>query len=367
MSVTDAASVSDLISDADGVPAPPAPPRWRPGRLTALLLVTALVIVAVATWNLMRGLPELDLAQVWQALWEDDGGAAAFVVRELRLPRVATALLCGAALGVAGTIMQDSLRNPIADPSLLGISQSAALVVALVLLFPGTVPQVGTPLLCLIAGLLTGALLVLFARSVRDPVRLILIGFVLAMLYSTLTEVITLLAPNEGANALSNYYRFEIGSVSGASWDRLAPILPWLVVAFPAALLCGRVLNLLQLGDDVASGLGMRVTRARLMLLFVAVLLVAPAVSVVGPVAFVALISPHVCRALMRTTNAYAVLPASAAVGALTVLLADTAGRLLLFPLEIPAGIWTVVVIGPAAIWLAGNRLRSVRAAEGAG
>lgn len=363
MSVTDATSARGVASGTDQTV--PQPPRWRPGRLSALLLLTGVVIVAVGLWNLTRGLPELDLATAWSALWSDDGTVGSFVVRELRLPRALTALLCGAALGVAGTIMQDSLRNPIADPSLLGISQSAALVVSVVLLFPGTVPHVSTPFLCLAAGLLTGALLVVFARSVRDPVRLILIGFVLAMFYSTLTEVITLLAPNEGANALGNYYRFEIGSVSGASWDRLLPIVPWLVVAFPAALLCARVLNLLQLGDDVASGLGLRVTRARLTLLFVAVLLVAPAVSVVGPIAFVALISPHVCRSLMRTTNAYAVLPASAAIGALTVLVADTVGRLLLFPLEIPAGIWTVVVIGPAAIWLAGNRLRSARASEG--
>jgi iron complex transport system permease protein len=341
----------------------------RPGRLLVVLAVTLVVTAVVAVYNLTQGEPTLSLHATWDALWGGPGATEvqSFIVREIRLPRIVLSLLAGAALALAGVIMQDSLRNPIADPSLLGISQSAALVVSLVVLFPDTVPDFSTPFLCLFAGLATGAILVALARSIRDPVRLILIGFVLAMFYSTLTEIVTLLAPQDGANALSQFYRFEIGSVSGATWARLEGVWPWFLIAFPLSLLTARALNLLQLGDDVAAGLGMRVTRTRLIVLFIAVLLVAPAVSVAGPIAFVALMSPHIARFTLRTTNALVVLPASAAIGALTVLLADTAGRLLFFPVEVPAGLWTVVVIGPAAIWLAGSNLRGLSQREAAG
>jgi len=337
---------------------PATPPRSRPLRLLAVLSGAGLLIAVLAAWNLTHGIPELSLAGAWRALTGDGMDAASFVVRELRAPRIVAALLCGAALGVAGVILQDALRNPIADPSLLGISQSVALVDVLLVMFPGFLPDFAHPVLFLLAGLATGALLVLTARSVRDPVRLILIGFMLSLFYATLTDVITLIGPVKAGDELSAFFRFQIGSLSGATWSTLGSVWPWLVVALPVALLCGRSLNLLQLGDDVAAGLGMNVARARLVLLFVAVLLVAPAVSVSGPIEFVALISPHVCRALLATSNAYVVLPAAAAVGALTVLAADTLGRLLFFPLEVPAGLWTVVVIGPVAVWLAGTQLK---------
>lgn len=334
------------------------PPRTRPLRLLLVLAVSGVITLALATWNLTHGIPELSVPEMWRALTGDSADAASFVVRELRAPRIVAALLCGAALGMAGAILQDALRNPIADPSLLGISQSVALVDVLLVLFPGLLPPVAQPLLFLGAGLFTGAILVLTARSVRDPVRLILIGFMLALFYATLTDVITLLGPASVGDQLSAFFRFQIGSLSGATWAALGPVWPWLALALPLALLASRPLNLLQLGDDVASGLGMHVVRARLTLLFLAVLLVAPAVSISGPIEFVALIAPHVCRSLLGTTNAYVVLPASAAVGAVTVLAADTLGRLLFFPLEIPAGLWTVAVIGPIAVWLAGTRLK---------
>lgn len=339
---------------------PPAQLTVAPKRVARVVLLLAgagAVIVVVGAWYLSRGEPNIGLGEVWNAVLgrsaPDD--IAAFTVRELRLPRLMLALLAGAALGLSGTIMQDALRNPIADPGLLGISQSASLVVAISLLFPGVVPDLGLPALCLIAGLVTGGVLVLVARTVRDPIRLVLIGFVMALFISTLTEIVTLLVPGEGASFLAQFYRFDIGSVSGASWNRLRPVWIWTALAIPLALLSGRTLNVLQLGDDMAASLGMHISRVRLALLSIAVLLVAPVVSVAGPIAFVALLAPHVSRALLRTTNAMSVLPASAAVGAVIVLLADVAGRLAFFPVEIPAGIWTIVLIGPVAILLAGR------------
>jgi iron complex transport system permease protein len=268
-------------------------------------------------------------------------------------------VLAGGTLALAGVVMQDALRNPIADPGLLGVAQSASLVVAVTLFFPNFLPPVATPVLATIAGIATGIVLVALARSIRDPVRLVLIGAVLAALFTSLTTIVVLVVPfSDLSMGLPLLLRFTVGSVSGVTWDRVGALVPWVAVAVPLALLAGRTLNLLQLGDDVASGLGMRVTRARLAVLAIAVLLVAPIVAIAGPLAFVALLSPHVARMTLRTTNAYSVLIASALIGAMVVLLADAAGRLLFFPHEIPAGIWTILVVGPVAVWLARARLR---------
>lgn len=342
---------------SSGATRTPAPPPSRSGRLAAVLLGAALLGASIALLQLIRGEPDLPVGVALDATFGGSaGGESAFLVRELRLPRVLLGALAGAALGLAGTLLQGAFRNPIADPSLLGISQAASLVVAVSVLLPGVVPDVALPLLCLLAGVATGAVLVVLARTVRDPVRLILLGVVLSLLYGTCISVVLLVA--DSYLRLGAFLRYTTGSVSAAGWPDLGLVAPWLAVAVPAALLCGRVLNLLQLGDDLASGLGMRVTRSRFALLLVALLLVSPVVAVVGPIGFVALLSPHVARFLLGTSNAHQVLPAAAAVGALVVLAADAAGRLLLFPSEVPAGVWTVVVAGPAAIWLSRGLLR---------
>jgi iron complex transport system permease protein len=350
-----------MTSGATADPPAVAPPRH--GRLVTILLATVCLLGIASSWYLSQGQPAVGLDIVWSSLNgsepPSEGAAAYLLIREVRLPRLVLALVAGITLALSGVIMQDALRNPIADPGLLGIAQAASLVVAFSLFLPGLVPVGATPVLALAAGFGTGALLVLVARSVRDPVRLILIGAVLATLYATLTTVVVLVVPQpELASGTPVLLRFMLGSVSAGSWAAVGTVLPWAAIAIPAALLTGRTLNLLQLGDDLATGLGLRVTRARLIVLGVAVLLVSPVVAVVGPIAFVALLSPHVARLSLATTNANSVLLASAAIGALVVVLADTAGRLLFFPYEIPVGIWTVLVVGPVAVWLARTQVR---------
>lgn len=340
-------------------PAPPPVRRSTIARLILLLVTCTAIVVVMGTWYLSRGEPDVSLEVVWRAalggdLAADDTGA--FLVRDLRLPRLLLGLMAGAALALSGVIMQDALRNPIADPGLLGVSEAAAFAVALVIIFPGTLPEASTPLLALVAGIGTGALLVILARSVRDPIRLILIGTVLAGLYSTLTSVVLLLAPR-GTN-FAAFFTYTVGSVSTATWERLELIVPWVLIGLVLCAGTGRALNLLQLGDDMAAGLGMRVSRTRFVLLTISVLLVAPVVAVAGPISFVAFLCPHLARMALRSHNAWVVLPASAALGAVVVLLGDAAGRLLFYPREIPVGIWTILVAGPAAIWLAGSSMR---------
>lgn len=327
-------------------------------RLGMLLVACTVAAAALAGLFLSRGEPAVSLDFAIRAALGQigDGSPAAFVINELRAPRVIMALLAGASMALSGVIMQDSLRNPIADPGLLGISGAASFVVAISIAFPTWLPASSTPVLALGAGLATGAALVLLAGAVRDPIKLILIGVVLTGLYATLTAVVMLLAPR-GTN-LAAFFTYTVGSLASATWDRFWVVAPWIAVAIPVALVSGRTLNLLQLGDDMATGLGMNVARARFILLAISVFLVAPVVSVVGPIAFVAFLSPHITRRAIGSYNAWLVLPGSAAVGAVVVLAADTVGRLAFFPLEIPAGIWTIMIAGPVAIWLCGTSLR---------
>lgn len=334
-----------------------AGPPPRPGlmRFVAVALCLIGVAVTMATTQLLRGEPDVSVGFLLSVL--ADGSAdsdAAFVIRELRVPRVALAALSGAALGLGGVLLQGAFRNPVADPGLLGISQAASLVVAVSVLMPGIIPVDLVPYLCLLSGLGTGLVLVLLSRSVRDPVRLILIGVVLAMFYGMVISVVLLLAVDWVD--LSTYLRFTAGSLSAVDAQDVAMVLPWVVVGIPAALACGRALNLLQLGEDLATGLGLKVTSSRFVLLAVAVLLIAPLVAITGPIGFVALLSPHLARFLVRSSNAHFVLPIAALAGVAVVLSADVAARLLLFPLEVPVGVWTIAVAGPAAILLARGR-----------
>ncbi len=289
----------------------------------------------------------------------DGASRAHFLIRELRIPRVLLAMVCGLALGLVGVLLRDSLRNPLADPGLLGIAQGAGFITALNAIYPEVVPNWPQPLLCLIAGVLVGGVVVAFSGTIRDPVRVISDGRdLLGLLWRARPSAVLLLAPYDRSAGIGSYLRYVSGSVSAAEWSQLGMVAPWLALGIPAALLSGRALNLLQLGDELASGAGLNPFRARLLLIFVALLLMAPVIAAVGPVAFVALFAPHIARGLLVSSDARQVLLLSGLCGAALLLAADTAGRLLFFPIEIPAGIWTVAIIGPAAVAVIGRTTR---------
>ena len=161
--------------------------------------------------------------------------------------------------------------------------------------------------------------------------------------------VITL-APNFGG--VSIIYRFLVGSLSNVQWDEIRLAAPWCLALPPVLLLAGRPLNLLQLGDEAAEGLGLGVRRTRAMLFAASVILVAPVVAIAGPIGFIALVSPHLVRRLLRTSDARVVMPVAAVTGAVLVLAADTAARLALHPHEVAVGLWTALLGAPALLVL---------------
>lgn len=336
-------------------------------RLLGATTFLILAIIVVGYFNLAYGRPSFTLGQTLDALFgaaTDDNELAKFLVLETRLPRVLVAIIAGLALGLSGYLMQGSLRNPLADPGLLGIAQASTFIVAVAAIYPELIPpSFPRPLLSLGAGLVAGIIVLIAANNMRSTIRLILAGVVISGLFFVLTTTIIYTAPlnRTASGGLAGYLRYVAGSLVGTYWERFNALWPWIVPALPLVWFSARAVNLLQLGDELASGAGLNPGRARLLLLLLALLLVAPVIAIVGPIGFVALFAPHISRFILANTGARSVMILSGISGAFLVVAADVLGRLVLFPIEIPAGVWTVVVITPIALYLLSQQLRRVR------
>ncbi|MEP6776728.1 MAG: iron ABC transporter permease, partial [Chloroflexota bacterium] len=234
------------------------------------------------------------------------------------------------------------------------VSAGSSATIAVITIFALPVPFVAIPLLALAGGVTAGAVVVLTMSRVGDPIRLILMGIsVNALLYALIITVTSL----GDQNSVGLLYLYLLGSIANRTWDYVNIILPWAVIAIPAALLMARPLNLLQLGDEVAEGMGLRVTRIRLLIALIAAGLVAGVVAVCGPIAFVALVAPHITRRALNTTDARVVLPLSALAGATLLLGADVLAKNLFDPMELPVGIWTTVLGGPLLLLMLRRQL----------
>ncbi|WP_180970221.1 iron ABC transporter permease [Deinococcus planocerae] len=312
--------------------------------LTGLACVLALGLGAVRT-------PAADVLRVLA------GGGDSLtrqLVLDLRVPRVLVSLLCGAMFAASGAIMQGVIRNPLASPDLIGVGAGAGLAVTVFLLaWPGA-PVGGLPWAAL-AGAWGGfGLVLLLAREWRGvslnslhPVRLALVGVAVAAALGVWQQLVLVRAPDGLGTALT----FLAGTVYGADADRVARVLPWALVLLPAALLLSRTLDVLGLGEDLATSLGTRVGAARLLSLGVGVALAGAAVTGAGILGFVGLLAPHLARLLVGGRHARLV-PVSMLLGALLVLAADTLGRTLLPPVEVPAGVFTTLVGAPYFLYL---------------
>lgn len=329
---------------------------WRFWLLTGVLLVS---LAALSLTALLLGTPVLSLGELWDILFNNGGTRIGhLVVVELRLPRLVLGITAGAALALAGGLLQDSLRNPLAGPELLGVGSGASVVVAAVTVFRLPVAFGLTPWLALLGGFM-GASIVIFAmRRVSNPARLALVGAaVTALLSAVVITIISLGQPND----VAVIYLFLLGSLAGRTWDYVQLVWPWLAVTIPVALLCGRALNVLQLGDEMAEGLGLKVLRTRFLIALLSAALVAAVVAVCGPIGYISLLSPHLARRILGTSDARQMLPVAALLGANLLVVADLLARLALSPLEIPVGVWTTLVGGPVLLIMLRRQLGRMR------
>ena len=323
-------------------------------RLNLLLAVLILLGLGLA---ITLGESRFDLAQYATAFTRPGSGPAE-VLWQVRAPRAVCALAVGAALGLSGAVMQGLLRNPLADPGVLGVSATAALGAALAIVL-GAAAVPGTVELAAMAGAgLAGTVLILFASKVRAPEALILFGVALSSFAGAATALIFNLSPSPIATA--EVMSWLLGSVQNRSWIDVAWVLPAVVVSALFAALAAPGLKMLSLGEETAATSGLPMARMRLFALIAAALAAGAAVAVAGVIGFVGLAAPHLVRTAMRGDPGRLLLP-SALGGGLMLVLADLAARMTPTDQELKLGVFTALVGAPLFALIAWRAAREWR------
>lgn len=338
----------EALAGASGnIRAPRGAPAWR--RVAVPLVLAALPAVAVAL-SVAIGSVTLPLGEVVAALGGARESDAHLIVQDLRLPRTLAGVVAGTCLAVAGVLLQGATRNPLASPTLLGITSGAGFAVVVSVALLG-LPSGYAVWAAFVGGGVAAALAIALASTGRDglsPVRLALSGAIISLLLSSWTQA--LLTLNE-AHA-DQVRHWLAGSLAGRDAAAVPPLLPLLGLGLVAAVLLSRPLDALSLGDETAVGLGQRPGRVRLLAGATAVALSAIAVALAGPIAFLGLIVPHLARFLVGSRH-HDVLLASALLGPVVLLAADIVGRVVARPTEIQAGVLTAMIGAPVLIRIA--------------
>lgn len=321
--------------------------------LVVMAILGALILIAFLI-SMNTGYIRLTPSDVFRTFFGMGTAKESLILFDFRLPRIVISLLIGAGLAVSGCIMQGISRNALADPGILGINAGAGLVVMLFIsFFPTTTaaPVYLLPVLAWMGAGLTAALIYALAYKPYHgllPTRLLLTGVAVAAGISAAMIVLTLRLSPEKYQFVATWLA---GSIWGTNWKFVLALLPFIVVLLPYVFYKARVLNVLNLGEQTAKGLGTPVAKEQLALLAAAVGLAGSCVAVSGGIGFVGLIGPHLARRLVGPKHQM-LLPASALVGALLVLTADTIGRWILQPSEIPTGIVVAVIGAPYFLYL---------------
>ncbi|MGF1674502.1 MAG: FecCD family ABC transporter permease [Rivularia sp. (in: cyanobacteria)] len=272
-----------------------------------------------------------------------------FVINTLRLPRTLTACLVGIALAISGAIMQGLTRNPLADPGIIGINAGASLAAVSIIILLPNLPAGILPISAFLGALIASLLIYIFAWDRgTHPVRLILIGVGISAVAGACTSFMVTFGNIYDVNQALVWLA---GSVYGRTWEQLFAFLPWLIVFVPLALIKASELNTLNLGDDIAQGLGSKVEWQRGLLLVISAALSGAAVATAGTISFVGLIAPHIARQLVGG-NHLGLIPVSGVLGAMMVAISDLLGRVIFAPIEIPCGIVTAVIGAPYFLYL---------------
>lgn len=318
-----------------------------------------LLVAGLFLASLLIGPAALGLSQSLSALLGGEGGPVVLVMQEIRLPRAILGLLVGAVLGLSGAAMQGFLRNPLAEPGLIGVSSSAALgaVLALQLGLAAAFP-LALPLAALAGAGLSVALVLLLAGPRGGVLSLILAGIAISALAGALTSLVLNLSPNPFA-AMEIVY-WMMGSLADRSMAHVWLALPFMVLGLALLLLTGPALDALTLGEDAARSMGVNMSRLRLSLVIGTAAAVGAAVAVAGAVGFVGLVVPHLLRPLVGGRPSR-LLPASALGGAAMLLAADIAVRVIAPDQDLKLGVLTAIVGAPFFLHLLW-RLRGVEA-----
>ncbi|MCX8983657.1 Fe(3+) dicitrate ABC transporter permease subunit FecD [Citrobacter portucalensis] len=310
----------------------------------AFVIFIALALAGLSALSLQMGV----IAVPWRALLSDwqTGREYHYVLTAYRLPRLLLALLVGAALAVAGVLVQGIVRNPLASPDILGVNHAASLASVGTLLLLPSLPVITLPLLAF-AGGMAGLILLRILANTSQPMKLALTGVALSACWASLTDYLMLSHPQDVNSALL----WLTGSLWGRDWSFVKIAAPLLILFLPLSLRFCRDLDLLALGDARATTLGVSVPRIRLQALLLAVAMTSTGVAVCGPISFIGLVVPHMVRSITGGRHRW-LLPVSAMTGALLLVVADLLARIIHPPLELPAGVLTAIIGAPWFVWL---------------
>lgn len=313
-------------------------------KLLVLTLLLALTFLAANVY----GAAEVAPRDIFNILFRNqDSGMYTVIIRQVRFPRNILACMVGASLSLAGAILQGMMRNPMASPSVLGVTTGASTATYLMyVFFPASLSLV--PMGAFAGALVTTFLIFVFAwKGGLNPTRFILSGVALSSVLTAVNNILIIRYPN----VLEGLSGFMVGGLSARSWPQVRMVTPYFLVGTVLALLYANKLNVLLMGDELATSLGVNVDRVRMALIAISSLLAASAVSVAGLISFVGLCVPHIMRLYIGSDYRY-LMPASALGGALILTLCDTVGRVILRPSEIPVGIIMALLGAPFFLWM---------------
>ncbi|AZS16752.1 FecCD family ABC transporter permease [Paenibacillus lutimineralis] len=321
-------------------------------RYRALVLILFFVMVAVAMMcSVLFGVTQISLHNVIESYTAFNGSNEHLIIQHTRVPRALIAAAVGAGLAVAGAYMQGLTRNPLASPSILGVNAGAAFFVVTAYALVSDISYNVLTWVAFFGAAVAVAVVYGLGSLGRDgmtPIKITLAGSAMTAFFSSLTQGIQLTS----GKAFEQTLFWLVGSVADRELSMLQAVAPYMLAALVVALLLAGQMNVLSMGDDVATGLGQRTWMIKIVAVIVILLLAGGSVAVAGPIAFVGIIIPHFARFLVGTDYKW-VIPYSIALGALLLLIADIGARFIVMPKEVPVGVMTAIVGVPFFVYVA--------------
>ena len=319
-------------------------------RPIAILISSPFFICVIALFSILYGTKDISALTVWHSIFNFDGNNIDHqIIRTSRIPRILAVILVGAFLAVAGAVMQGITRNYLASPSLMGVNDGSAFVITLAIVFVPGLPNYQMILLSMLGSCIGAGLVFGFGSLIRDglsPVRLAIIGTVIGTFLSSIATAVAMYF--QVSQTVSSWYNTKVHMVD---LDMLILAIPFGLLGLILAIFSARAITITSLGEEIAVGLGQKTKVIRLISMFAVVCLTGTAVALVGKIAFVGLVIPHITRFIVGVDYRY-IIPCSAVLGAFFLALCDVVSRYINFPYETPIGVVTALIGVPFFLFL---------------
>ncbi|KDP12665.1 iron-dicitrate transporter subunit FecD [Staphylococcus chromogenes] len=313
-------------------------------QLSRRYFFVVLLLIICSFLSLSAGAIWMSPLKVLKEIWTGEN----FILVEYRIPRMILGILVGAALAISGAVIQGVVRNPLASPDVIGITKGASLAAVIVIIVFPAAPLFVLPFASFVGAMVISIILSLLIsfKGVKGS-QLALIGMAIGAIAMALVQYLLIRSPMEANIALV----WLTGSLFGRNYQHIISVLPWLIVAIPVIMLYSRKLDLLHLGEDVATSLGTHVKRTKMILLVAAVMLAGAAISVAGGLSFLGLIAPHIARSIVGHKHVHIVMM-SGLIGGLLMVFADGLARMIAPPLDIPVGVLIAIIGAPYFLYV---------------